>query len=83
MLLLSKMAQLAVRSGRGGFDLGVLDRGNRGMSGFGVFPAASPQCSEVILFVCRLQETSVCIREGDGVGTDGLSPMSGLSGRSR
>lgn len=80
MLLLYKMAQLAIRSDRGGFDLGVL---GRGMGSFGVFPAASPQCSEVILFACRLQETCVCIREGDGVGTDGLSPMSGLSGRSR
>lgn len=42
-----------------------------------------PMVYVISYFSCRLQETCVCIGEGDGVGTDGMSQMSGLSGRSR
>lgn len=79
-VLLYKMAQLAVRCDHGGFDLGVL---GRDMGGLGVFSAASTSALSDCVFARRLQETRVCVGEGDGVGTDGLSPMSGLSGRSR
>jgi hypothetical protein len=28
----------------------------------------------------RMQEASICLRKGDGLGTDGMPPMSGVLG---